>query len=217
MFEGNWNWSELSRVIPLVDIRRYPHLPWNKEGLSRNSTLTVYDIFYFKLADGTESFNWYIISTIISLDQVRKNPNLPWSREGLSWNNNMLIDDITDLDTRCPNLFGNWNWNHISSHISIRQVRKSSNLRWKRSYLSNSIGLTMDDVLHLSLPNAIGDWNWDDIYLSIPIINVYTHPNIVWNRDKLSRNKDIRVSDLIAWHEILPCIYSRWNYPLMLQ
>ena len=44
MFEGNWNWSELSRVIPLVDIRRYPHLPWNKEGLSRNSTLTVDDI-----------------------------------------------------------------------------------------------------------------------------------------------------------------------------
>ena len=44
MFEGKWDWTELSRVVPLVDVRRYPDLPWDKVGLSENPTLSVSDI-----------------------------------------------------------------------------------------------------------------------------------------------------------------------------
>ena len=44
MFEDEWNWYELSSVIPLVEVRRYPDLPWNKDGLSQNPTLTIDDI-----------------------------------------------------------------------------------------------------------------------------------------------------------------------------
>ena len=44
MFEGEWDWFELSSVIPLVDVRRYPDLPWDKTGLSQNPTLTIDDI-----------------------------------------------------------------------------------------------------------------------------------------------------------------------------
>ena len=109
MFEGKWNWFWLSRVIPLVDIRRYPDLPWSKEGLSHNPTLTV--------------------------DDIQSLPEIDW------------------------------------------------------------------------------DWDWNGIQTRVPIVDVYTHPNLMWNRSGLSMNKDIRVSDLIAWQEIPPSIYRRWQYP----
>ena len=109
MFEGKWDWIELSRVVPLVDVRKYPGLPWRKEGLSSNPTLTVDD-----------------------------------------------IQSLSEID-------GQWDWNEISSKI--------------------------------------------------PITYVYTHLNLMWNRDRLSRNKDIRVGDLIAWRELPPSIYKRWQYP----
>ena len=109
MFEGKWDWTELSRVVPLVDVRRYPHLPWDKKGLSRNPTLTIDD-----------------------------------------------IQSLSDID---------------------------------------------------------GQWNWTEISRRVPIIDVYRYPNLKWNRDRLSRNKNIRIGDLIAWHEIVPSIYRRWQYP----
>ena len=109
MFEGKWDWTELSRVVPLVDVRRYPHLPWDKKGLSRNPTLTIDD-----------------------------------------------IQSLSDKD---------------------------------------------------------GEWNWFLISSVIPIIDVYKYSNLKWNRDRLSANKDIRVGDLIAWREIVPSMYKRWQYP----
>ena len=109
MFEGEWDWFWLSRVIPLSDIRRYPDLPWDKEGLSSNPTLTISDIQSLHIKDG--------------------------------------------------------------------------------------------------------QWNWIEISRRVPIIYVYMYPDLMWNRDSLSINKNIRVSDLIAWHEIPPSIYKRWQYP----
>ena len=52
MFEGEWNWFWLSSVIPLVDVRRYPDLPWDKTGLSQNPTLTIDDIEHLQVKDG---------------------------------------------------------------------------------------------------------------------------------------------------------------------
>ena len=157
MFEGKWNWFWLSRVIPLVDIRRYPDLPWSKEGLSHNPTLTVDDIQSLKIKNG--KWDWYEISMRMSLVDVRKNPDLPWDKDGLSQNPTLTIDDIQSL--------------------SIKD----------------------------------GKWDWINIQSRVPIIDVYTHPNLTWNRGRLSANKNIRISDLIAWHEIPPSIYKRWQYP----
>ena len=82
MFEGEWDWFWLSRVIPLSDVRRYPDLPWDKEGLSYNSTLTVDDIQSLSEIDG--DWDWCGISRVVSLVEVRKNPDLPWDKDGLS-------------------------------------------------------------------------------------------------------------------------------------
>ena len=57
------------------------------------------------------------------------------------------------------------------------------------------------------------DWDWINIQSNVPIIDVYRYPDLTWNRSELSLKKDIRVSDLIAWHEIPPSIYKRWQYP----
>ena len=119
MFTDNWNWFKLSRSVPISDIKKYPHLPWDPWGISYNPTVTIDDLDYLGIYD-----------------------------EAIRWN---------------------WEWYSDS-----------------RSEISTD---------------------------NISIVDVYIHPDRIWNRDILSDNKDIRVSDLIAWHEISPCIYSRWNYP----
>ena len=157
MFEGKWNWYDLSSVVPLVDVRRYLDLPWDIEGLSLNSTLTVDDVLHLPIKN--EEWDWIELSSMISLSEVRKYPDLPWSKDGLSLNPTLTVDDIQSL-----------------------QIKD-------------------------------GKWDWNSISRVIPIVDVYTHPNLIWNRSELSLNKDIRVSDLIAWQEISPSIYKRWQYP----
>ena len=95
--------------------------------------------------------------------------------------------------------------------ISLSEVRKYPNLPWDKGGLSWNPTLTVHDIQSLHVKN--GQWNWTGISDRIPIIDVYMHPNLKWNRDGLSSNKDIRVSDLIAWQEIEPSIYKRWQYP----
>ena len=107
MFEGNWNWHALSRVIPLVEVRKYPNLPWDKTGLSYNPTLTVDDIQSLQVKNG--QWDWYEISMRIPLVEVRKNPNLPWDKTGLSQNPTLTIDDIQHLDIKN----GYWDWDVV--------------------------------------------------------------------------------------------------------
>ena len=99
----------------------------------------------------------------------------------------------------------------ISSVIPLVEVRKVPCLDWDKEGLSWNYDLSVDDILHLPIKD--GKWNWYNISRVIPIIDVYTHPDLKWNRGELSWNKDIRVGDLIAWHEIVPSIYRRWQYP----
>ena len=97
----------------------------------------------------------------------------------------------------------------ISETMPLSEVRKNPDLPWDMRGLSLNPTLTIDDIQ--SLPEI--DWNWDLISCEIQIIYVYMYPDLMWNRDSLSINKNIRVSDLIAWHEIPPSIYKRWQYP----
>ncbi len=95
MFEGEWDWYDLSSVIPLADIRRYPDLPWDTKGLWWNSTLTIDDVLQLSIKNG--EWNWNEISSRIPLVDVRRYPDLPWSKKGLSENHTLTIDDIESL------------------------------------------------------------------------------------------------------------------------
>jgi hypothetical protein len=112
-----------------------------------------------------------------------------------------------------PNAVGDWDWNLISSYISLEQVRRYPHLCWNRMGLSVNPTLTIDDILYLQMPNAVGDWDWWIISSHIPIVSIYVHSNIIWNRDRLSENKNIRLKDLIAWREVPSMPYDRWVYP----
>ena len=107
MFEGNWNWLALSSVVPLVDVRRYPNLPWDKTGLSQNPTLTIDDVLHLPIKD--DKWNWFEISRVISMEEVRKNPNLPWDETGLSLNPTLTVDDIQSL----TEIDGYWDWDVV--------------------------------------------------------------------------------------------------------
>ena len=78
MFEGKWDWIELSRVVPLSDVRKYPGLPWDKDGLSYNHTLTISDIQSLSEIDG--EWDWFWLSRVIPLSDIRRYPDLPWDR-----------------------------------------------------------------------------------------------------------------------------------------
>ena len=104
-----------------------------------------------------------------------------------------------------------WDWFEISMRMSLVDVRKNPDLPWDKYGLSWNSTLTVDDIQ--SLPDIDWNWNWNGIQTRVPIIDVYRYPNLKWNRDRLSRNKNIRIGDLIAWHEIVPSIYRRWQYP----
>ena len=95
--------------------------------------------------------------------------------------------------------------------ISLSEVRKYPDLPWSKDGLSLNPTLTVDDIQSLQIKD--GKWDWYTISERIPIIDVYRYPNLMWNRSGLSKNKDIRVSDLIAWQELPPSIYKRWQYP----
>ena len=205
----------LSSMIPLVDIRRYPNLPWSKAGLSCNHTLTLDDVHHLQVKNG--EWDWYGISCRVPLVDIRRYPDLPWSKGGLSWNHTLTVDDIEysfEIDREWD--FSSytdekWNWLAISSVISLSEVRKNPNLPWNKKGLSLNPTLTVHDIQSLSIKD--GKWDWINIQSRVPIIDVYTHPNLTWNRGRLSANKNIRISDLIAWHEIPPSIYKRWQYP----
>ena len=193
MFEDEWNWTELSSVIPLVEVRRYPSLPWNKNGLSYNPTLTVDEIQSLEGKDG--EWKWREITERISMKEVRKNLNLPWDKKGLSENLTLTISDIQSLQLKKGKLC----WSEMTNVLPSAKAREN-------------LSLELHDMKYL-LQDVDGwqDWNW--ISSVIPIIDVYTHPNLKWNRCGLSANKDIRVGDLIAWKELPPSIYKRWYYP----
>ena len=95
--------------------------------------------------------------------------------------------------------------------ISLSEVRKYPNLPWNKRGLSWNYTLLVDDIQSLHVKN--GQWDWYAISMRVPIIDVYTYSDKKWNKCGLSSNKDIRISDLIAWHEIPPSIYRRWQYP----
>ena len=59
MFDGEWDWYDLSTVIPLVDVRKNPNLPWDETGLSLNHTLTVDDIQSLTEIDGY--WDWDVV------------------------------------------------------------------------------------------------------------------------------------------------------------
>ena len=40
----DWNWQWISKSISMEHVRKNPYLPWDREGLSQNPTLTVDDI-----------------------------------------------------------------------------------------------------------------------------------------------------------------------------
>ena len=153
------------------------------------------------------NWNWLALSSVIPLADIRRYADLPWDKTGLSQNPTLTVDDIQSLQIKD----GEWNWHVISRVISMEEVRENPNLPWDEIGLSLNTTLTVDTVHHL-LSEVDGYWDWD-VIPGIRIIDVYTHPDLKWNRGELSWNKDIRIADLLAWHEIPPSIYKRWQYP----
>ena len=226
--DGIWHWYKMSRVISLSEVRKNPDLPWDKRGLSQNPTLTVDDIQSLSGIDG--EWDWYHISRVISMDEVCKNPNLPWRTTELCWNPTLTVDNIRSLldiycdierslenstlnidDAQPPDIDSLLVEELNCFEMFADEVGENPDLSCSKTVLPENPTLSAYDI-HSS-PYQFVIWNWVRISSMIPITYVYMYPNMGWSRTGLSMNKNIRVSDLIAWHEIPPSIYKKWQYP----
>ena len=89
-----------------------------------------------------------------------------------------------------------WDWDYISEHISIGEVRDHPEEPWNRAWLSGNPGITLWDVSNLELPEAYGMWQWHILPANIPIEDVRDNSTYPWNKIILSQNPDITVEDI---------------------
>ena len=101
-------------------MRKNPDKPWDKSGLSRNQSITLYDIDNLILPNATDDWNWWHISQFVDMEDIRQNPTREWAENGLSYNKGLTIDDVDNLVL--PNAINDWNWFSLFPNSSIWRI-----------------------------------------------------------------------------------------------
>ena len=174
------NWSVISSYnIPLNVIQKTNDLPWNwgKSGISSNLNLKVFFIKKFI----NKPFDWNIISTnscitigFLKIKQIRTKIN--WRL--LSYNNGLTIEMLKQF----PN--EDWDWEFISSHISV-------------SKNNENISLTKNLVFNFNSK----DYRQPKSILLIEFFNIFSNKNWKWNWRSISKNELLTVEMLEKFHD----------------
>lgn len=191
--EWNWDWI-MEEIATIEDVRRYPELPWTKNGLSNITGMTVSDMELLANKPGT--WNMYSLSTIVPVSDMLQHIDMGWDREYISMNSTLTIESMSKFDV--PTVTGEWTWSLIGEHINMDDIRSHPNLNWNYAGLSKNKTLDMNYILE----HPSEHWDWESISTNIPILNVYLYPSYPWSREGLSNNKDLRITDLISWREV---------------
>lgn len=136
---GEWNWYELSMVIPMDDIRAHPDLPWNREGLSWNKDITVEAMNKLDevLTSATGEWEWWHLPSRVPIGDIRLHPDLPWDAEGLSLNPGITVDDVVHLGVE----------GDIDSVVSMEEIKANLLWPWSKRLMSGNPRITMEMVL----------------------------------------------------------------------
>ena len=94
---NHWNWFQLSKNVPIEDIRQTATSPmkWDKWWLSRNPGITMEDVKYLPLEG---MWDWETLSMEISFEDIVSNPMLPWGREQIYMNITAPPEEVMHLD-----------------------------------------------------------------------------------------------------------------------
>jgi hypothetical protein len=183
-----WDWKEISRIISMEDVIRYPNRTWNRMYLSCNKNITI-DVIRSNLPNAVGEWNWNTISGHISMEEVIKYPNERWNKMYLSNNVNM---NKYVLVMNLPNAIGKWEWTPDTDKKTIvtdrilKKIDTSPNNNWLFKQLINepvSICVIYTSSLYLT----------STVYKNLSISNWKDMIKCGCNRTHLSRCKDISI------------------------
>lgn len=173
---GEWDWTYLSRIVPLHDILEHPELYWIMITVSER----IIDINIL-LEYPEIKWNWDKLSEKIPLDQIISHPELPWNYRRLSNNPTLTIKFMLENKDN----FGKFMWSDISisKNISLKEIINNAQFPW----LYNQISLNPTLTSEFLLEHINKGWNW---------ISVFGNWNI--NYDILAESK-INLSDKLDY------------------
>ena len=151
--QDDWDWDFLSRYVPIEDVVENPGLPWDRQELSWNKSLTIdaknrLDTMDMPRTQG--DWHWPWVQKHIPIEDVFRYPSLEWNRNSLSWNNGITMDAVNRIDNMDTlNIQGDWYWEELSQNIPMEDVRQNPSLEWEKKHLSLNPGITIEDVKYL--------------------------------------------------------------------
>lgn len=157
--ERSWDWYVISYKASIEEIKQYPHLKWNPEGISCNKNLTLEFILSPEFPVPLDKLNWTRVSwlPLITLKDVEQHPELPWIGEGLSANPNLTPEFV-------ERHFLDWIW--IWKILWANQAMVSAINNTNYDYWPRDIkGLSQNPKLPLDLVLKNPDWDWGFISL----------------------------------------------------
>jgi hypothetical protein len=173
-------------------IMRYPHKPWNWDGISQNPNITP------KIIENNldKPWVWPCVSRNpnITMDFMNKHSDKQWSSYAFS-KLNITMDFILEHDL--PNKSKRWSWLFISQNpnITMKDIEKHPDKPWSRMFLSENPNITMEFIKRQSLrgENITGMWDWDAISRNpnITMDIIENNPDEPWEWECVSENPNL--------------------------
>lgn len=142
---GDWNWDSISEHASIDEIVAHPDEPWNLEMILSVDDRDFSRIMHMHFTGAVPS-DWECITTMYGphINVVHNNPYWVWDMEFVSASRTLTVQDIHTLDL--PNATGEWDWEVISEHISMNEVRAHPDLPWNMEGLARNRELTVADA-----------------------------------------------------------------------
>lgn len=206
--KGKWDWHYISQYIPLYEIYRNLHLPWDRRGLSMNEAVHLEHVLELDRIASSMQGKW-CVSTFGRkeyIGSILKKSFLKFDKIDLSYNRTLTLDNIYQFDR--SNSTGSWNWNRISRHIPITDEDPSLD----RDGLSYNQSLTMDDFYRINKNHDIkGKWNMVAIGQNMNVSEIILDEDININRKDLSQNGTLRIASMNILDKRLG-IVGKWDW-----
>lgn len=179
---NSWCWYKLSIKINPIWVLKYPHLPWNKSGLSRNKRIT-WSILKLKMPNATRRWNIHYVSQNIPISEVLDHPKYTWSKIGLSNNKGITIAIVNN--PQLQHCMGDWDFRFITRNVPLSDISEYKDILIERC-LAHNRNITLDLIPDaLRRTHIISKW--------IDPCEVLINPTFPWSRPLLSGNRRMTI------------------------
>lgn len=203
---GKWDYSSLSRVLPMEDIYNNRLYQWSKLMILENEKFEMW-IIDVDLPNAIDKWNWEYISRKATLETVSLYPHYRWIKSILGLSSNF---DIRMVYINMANALDQWNWKLISQVVSMDIVLKHRELPWNRSYMGDFNDKFYIEMIEVDLPNATEEWGMGIVSMRPKLESILKYPLLQWDRYLMTYYRspiDMRILDLE-----LPNARGNWDW-----